>query len=295
MVYTRIMEFGREIVLATESGTKHFRVHPPAKWRVFHTPISNLLQQTRLAAITIIEPPASADSSRLRSLAAALARKGFTKKAGSHFIVWVTRRAGRQRNLDLALFRPFADPGRVEIARNQDDIGAVLRLLAAKCEVLAERTGTPRLLTPNWRDPTGEARATPSAPKRASSPRPSALEQVHAIIAATKDLRTPGGNLSAAAVAKLFGVSLSRLAKWLGRTRQAVSKAPDAASLQGELSHFERIARLRAVLGNSNDFRKWLRMANQQLDGRTPLQMLDEGRWQVVADLVDDMLTGSPT
>jgi uncharacterized protein (DUF2384 family) len=48
------------------------------------------------------------------------------------------------------------------------------------------------------------------------------------------------------------------------------------------------------VLEAPADFRKWLRMPNSQLDGKTPLEVLEEGRWQVVADLVDDMLTGSP-
>jgi hypothetical protein len=88
---------------------------------------------------------------------------------------------------------------------------------------------------------------------------------------------------------------VSRVARWLGRTRQALSKAPDADSLQNQLRHFERIARLRAVLDDPEDFRKWLRIANTELEGRTPLQLLDEGRWEVLADLVEDMLTGSPS
>ena len=60
-------------------------------------------------------------------------------------------------------------------------------------------------------------------------------------------------------MAKLYGVSLSQLAKWLGRSRQTLTKTPHADSLQGDLSYFERIARLHLVLGNSN-FRKWLRL-----------------------------------
>jgi transposase len=44
-------------------------------------------------------------------------------------------------------------------------------------------------------------------------------------------------------VAKLFGVSLSQLARWVGRTRQALTKTPDAASLQPALGYFERVAR----------------------------------------------------
>jgi hypothetical protein len=61
--------------------------------------------------------------------------------------------------------------------------------------------------------------------------RPSPLDQVKGITTATADLREGNGNLSAVRVAKLYGVSLSQLAGWLGRTKQAVSKTPDADSV----------------------------------------------------------------
>lgn len=95
-------------------------------------------------------------------------------------------------------------------------------------------------------------------------------------------------------MAKLYGVSLSQLAKWLGRSRQTLTKTPHADSLQGDLSYFERIARLHLVLGNSN-FRKWLRLPNPQLANEKPLTWIARKRWQPLADLVDDMLTGAPT
>jgi len=60
------------------------------------------------------------------------------------------------------------------------------------------------------------------------------------------------------------------------------------------LQPFERVARVRAVL-SQNDFRKWLHLANDQLDGRTPLEAIRHGKVAVVADLVEDMLTGSPS
>jgi hypothetical protein len=88
-------------------------------------------------------------------------------------------------------------------------------------------------------------------------------------------------------------VSLSQLAEWLGRTRQALNKTPDADSIQNQLSFFERVARLRVVLPKDG-FQKWLRMANSELDDKTPLELLASGERQVVADLVDDMLTGAP-
>ena len=124
-------------------------------------------------------------------------------------------------------------------------------------------------------------------------PRPSPLDRVKAVVKATGDLRVANGNLSATAVASAFGVSLNQLAGWLGRTRQALTKTPDADSLQNELAFFERVARLRAAV-SPEAFLKWLRMPNPELDNKKPLDLLATGEPQVVADLVDDMLTGAP-
>jgi hypothetical protein len=125
------------------------------------------------------------------------------------------------------------------------------------------------------------------------SPRPSALDEIKEIIDSTRDLRAASGNLSATAIASAFGVSINQLAVWLGRTRQAICKTPDADSLQNELGLFERVARLRVVVAKDR-FLKWLRMPNSQLEGDRPLDLLAKGERQVVADLVTDMLTGSP-
>ena len=132
----------------------------------------------------------------------------------------------------------------------------------------------------------------PTIPVQAA---PRTLSQLQALVGATADLRAAGGNLSADAVAAAFGVSLNQLAGWLGRTRQALSKTPDADSLQDNLAAFEQVARLRTVLA-PDAFRKWLRMPNRQLDGTKPLDLLATGRDRsIVAGLVEDMLTGMPT
>lgn len=130
---------------------------------------------------------------------------------------------------------------------------------------------------------------------RVGPPRPSPLDKVKEVMAATADLRRVNGNLSADRVAKLYGVSLSQLAGWLGRTKQAVSKTPDADSLQNALSYFEHVARLRLVIKDDAEFRKWLRMPQELLKNATPLQLLAKGEWQTMADYVDDALTGAPT
>ena len=120
------------------------------------------------------------------------------------------------------------------------------------------------------------------------------LREIKSIIAATADLRTASGRLSAQKVGEAFGLSIAELAGLLGRSRQAVSKTGDAESLQPALAPFERIARLGAALSRSN-FLRWLRMPNEQLEGRSPLDAIRDGRVTEIADLAEDMLTGNAT
>ena len=124
--------------------------------------------------------------------------------------------------------------------------------------------------------------------------RQSPLDRVKSVLAATANLREANGNLSAARVTKLFGVSASQLTGWLRRTKQAVSKTPDADSLQDALGYFERVARLRLRTKNDAEFRKWLRMPHPDVDGKNPLELLVKGEWQALADLVESILTGTP-
>jgi len=129
----------------------------------------------------------------------------------------------------------------------------------------------------------------------AAAARPSPLDQMKQVVESTQDLRVASGNISAERVAELYNVSVSELAGWLGKSRQAVNKTPDAESLQPALSFFERVARLRLALKTDAAFRKWLRTPQHSLDNESPLQVMAKGEWQVVADLVDDALTGAPT
>jgi len=124
--------------------------------------------------------------------------------------------------------------------------------------------------------------------------RKSSLDQVKAVIESTSDLREANGNLSAARVALLFGVSLSQLAAWLGRTKQSLSKTPDADSLQQPLGYFERVARLRMITQGDAEFRKWLRAPHELLNNAPPLEVLARREWQTLADYVEDILTGNP-
>ena len=131
-----------------------------------------------------------------------------------------------------------------------------------------------------WSDPVDETTPDP-------------LASASKALAATQDLRSRSGRLSAKQVADVFGVTQSKVAQWVGRSRQALSKTPDAEALQKPLSTLERIARLRAVITDAQ-FRAWLRMENPELGGATPLELVTDGRATVVAELAEDMLTGSP-
>ena len=126
-------------------------------------------------------------------------------------------------------------------------------------------------------------------------PRASVLDDFVRDAEITADLRTQKGNLSAKTIADAYGLSMSELAVMLHRTKQAVSQTPDAESLQAVLGFFERIARLRVVLRDSESFRKWLRTPNRRLGGEAPLGWITRGRLQALADLVEDILTGAPS
>lgn len=124
--------------------------------------------------------------------------------------------------------------------------------------------------------------------------RPDPLGSLKSVIASTKDLRSSSGRLSADRVAEAFGLSLNALASAISRTRQSLFKTPDSEAIQEKLFPFERVARLRALL-SPEDFLVWLSMSNELLDGFPPISIIKRGEAPIVADLVEDMLTGSPT
>lgn len=129
--------------------------------------------------------------------------------------------------------------------------------------------------------------------ERSEEPRRDPLGQITSVVRATADLRAESGRLSADRVAEVFGLSVAEVAKILGASRQAVSKTPDAQALQERLRHFERIARLRTILPGG-DFLKWLNLQRPSLGEKAPLDLIKAKKAVVVADLVEDMLTGAP-
>jgi hypothetical protein len=54
------------------------------------------------------------------------------------------------------------------------------------------------------------------------------------------------------------------------------------------------IACLDRLLG-AEGLKEWLESPNPRLGNSVPIALLKAGKWKLIADLIDDMLTGSPT
>lgn len=103
------------------------------------------------------------------------------------------------------------------------------------------------------------------------------------------------GRIDATQVAGYFGLSLARLAKTLGRSPQSVHKTPDSPRIQSGLGLFLRIAAaLNALFGSEGDGRIWLNTPNPDLDNTQPLELIEQGQGEIVAELLEDSLLGHP-
>jgi len=109
------------------------------------------------------------------------------------------------------------------------------------------------------------------------------------------DLRSERGKLSANAIKDLFGITLTELGTWIGREKGALSKTPDAESLQELLKPFSDVAMYRLAVPGDSAFRKWLRTPNPDMRGKEPLQWIQDGRVRDVAGFVHAGLSGQPT
>lgn len=96
-------------------------------------------------------------------------------------------------------------------------------------------------------------------------------------------------------VAKLFGITGRRLAGIIGVPPSTADKTPDSKAIHEKLLHFERIARGLAELDDDqNTFRRWLNTPNPELSNFTPLQVIERGNAEVVADMVSSAVLGQP-
>lgn len=110
------------------------------------------------------------------------------------------------------------------------------------------------------------------------------------------DLRSGRGRLSIDRVADLFGLKTIELGRLIGRTNKAaLSKTPDAESLQESLKPFSDIALLRTDGFGDAPFRKWLNTPNEHMKNRSPMDWIRDGRAEDVGGFVFNILTGQPS
>jgi hypothetical protein len=122
-----------------------------------------------------------------------------------------------------------------------------------------------------------------------------ALGEWQSVSKAGRDLRAPSGRLDAKKIATVFGIPQTVIARLTNKTKQAVSKTPDAPALQQKLSAFEQVARLRALF-DDEQFRAWLNTPNSHLENEmTPLDFIKAGGVEELGNLVSNMLTGAPS
>ena len=105
------------------------------------------------------------------------------------------------------------------------------------------------------------------------------------------------GRIDAKLVAAYLDVPLSTLARALGKDYKAVFKSPASAPLQPRLAPIHRtvVAAERIFGGSRRRTLAWLNSPNKQFDGITPMQLVLEGRGEVVAHLLDATLAGVTT
>lgn len=204
-------------------------------------------------------------------------------QGGPYLPGWGRRGATAAANpyLVVEFFEP-AERGAAELAE-------VLRLLPDRAHVVFAYG--PGELKKSLTQSIAKYLAHVGAPARTAT---DALGEAREVLVAVRPLLAPSGRLSAPKVAAAFGLSTASLGQLIGSSRQALGKTPDAPAIQEGLRPFERIARLRATLADA-DFRAWLHRPNRHLDDSTPMQVIEGGQPGIVADLVEAMLTGSPS
>lgn len=108
------------------------------------------------------------------------------------------------------------------------------------------------------------------------------------------------GRIDAAKVAGLLGLTMTEMGKVCGVTKQAISKNPTSKRLQVKLQPLVEVARgLLWFGGDEGKFKVWLRTPNPDFPkfrGRqiSPLDVIQKGHAQVVADKVQNLLAGHP-
>lgn len=100
-------------------------------------------------------------------------------------------------------------------------------------------------------------------------------------------------NLDAKRVAEYLGLTIEDMAQILAANRSTLTRHPSTAKLQDKLGVMAGIiASVQGELeGSQERTRMWFRTGNRRLGGQSPLQVLKEGKLQVLARAVYRMET----
>ncbi|WP_250126527.1 antitoxin Xre/MbcA/ParS toxin-binding domain-containing protein [Chroococcidiopsis sp. CCMEE 29] len=104
------------------------------------------------------------------------------------------------------------------------------------------------------------------------------------------------GRFDALRLAKALNLTTKEMADILHRTPRGLLKNPDSQQLQSQMARLVRmITQLRELLDGSMEYVQiWLRAPHPDLEGRTPLSYLIEGKPEVVEALIYAYEVGQP-
>jgi hypothetical protein len=104
------------------------------------------------------------------------------------------------------------------------------------------------------------------------------------------------GRLDASRIASFLGTPLSSFAKFSDVSVAGLHKSPRSVSVQPHLIPIARsLAILTQLLSSKESVLAWMNSPHPDLGGQTPLQLVLEGKAQVVTDLLEAALAGQPS
>jgi DNA-binding response OmpR family regulator len=104
------------------------------------------------------------------------------------------------------------------------------------------------------------------------------------------------GRLDASRIASFLGAPLSSFAKFSEVSVAGLHKSPRSVSVQPHLIPIARsLAILTQLLSTKESVLAWMNSPHPDLGGQTPLQLVLEGKAQVVTDLLEAALAGQPS
>ena len=207
-------------------------------------------------------------------------------------VVAARARMGAGPHMGRRVLVPYLSPAtamRVIRAMSREGSTDLRALLVNLLEVLSEvkRTGPAEsTVAPKLEDHEPQQESSSGEPLRSD-----VLGTLPGVVSVTRELRSESGRLDADKISELFGMTRSELARLARITAEAIRQTPDSARLQPTLSLLERCARLLVLNPDRANFRAWLNTQNPELGDQTPLETIKGGKIELVADLVEDVLT----